>query len=401
VKTGRPVEALVLSGNGSYAAYEVGVALALFSGQSPGTSFQPLQPLVLSGTSGGGVNAALLTTLFDGDFVEAGRKLEQIWLQRIARRTDDCDSSAFRLRGAALFKPECLVEQPLRTLSEISRDTAFLARSFLQRATQFAGSKDSIEQRVADGFDIGVFISADPTLRLIRETISLPKLRRTLLRVRLAATNWVTGALRIFVNSDFADDVGNQMIMASTAIPGILPPVTIRGETYADGGIFMNTPLKPAIDAGADVIHMIWMEADIRKMPLGRYESTLEAILRTRNIANAAIIASDLETARRENSSISLLQKAASGGRPDGNEIYYFTRTASQVYQQLLKSKMPKELTIHCYHPVNVLIGQYAFASFDLRSVRQMIERGFADARRHDCVASGCVIPGQSLPPRP
>lgn len=401
VKSGRPVEALVLSGNASYAAYEVGVALALFSGQSSGTSFQPLQPLVLCGTSAGGLNAALLVTLFEGDFVEAGRQLEQIWLQVIARKPGDCSPGAIRVRGAALLNPECLVEQPLKTLATLSRDTAYLARSFVHRAAQFATSTDTFEHRLADGLDIGVFFSPDPTLELIRATISFPKLRRTLLRLRLVATNWLTGDVKVFVNSDFTDDVGSLLIMASAAVPGILPPVTIGGEPYVDGGIFMNTPLKPAIDAGSDVLHMIYMEPDIRSMVPSQYQSTLEVILRTRNIANAAIIASDLATARRENSTISLLEKVTNGERPEATEIYNFARGASQVYQQLLASKKPKQLTIHCYHPLNALLGQYAFASFEIGAIREMIERGFADARRHDCESSGCVIPGRDLPPRP
>ena len=111
-----PVEALVFSGNASYGAYEVGVALALFSGQSPGPGFKPVRPLVLSGTSAGALNAALLATLYHGDFVEAGKQLEQIWLRRIGRQPGDCESNAFRFRGSALFNPGCLVEQPLNDL---------------------------------------------------------------------------------------------------------------------------------------------------------------------------------------------------------------------------------------------------------------------------------------------
>ncbi len=40
-------------------------------------------------------------------------------------------------------------------------------------------------------------------------------------------------------------------ILASAAIPGVFPPVTIDGRTFIDGGIVNNTPISQAIAAGA------------------------------------------------------------------------------------------------------------------------------------------------------
>ncbi len=40
-------------------------------------------------------------------------------------------------------------------------------------------------------------------------------------------------------------------VLASCAVPGIYPPVTISGRRLADGGILSNLPLQVAIDAGA------------------------------------------------------------------------------------------------------------------------------------------------------
>jgi predicted acylesterase/phospholipase RssA len=392
---GAPVEALVLSGNASYAAYEVGVVLALFSGQSSGCSFRPLHPLILSGTSAGGLNAALLATLFNGDFLVAGRNLEQIWLRRIGRSPSDCDQSSYRVRLRPLLNPECIVEQPVRSLTEVSRDSAYLAGQVFHRALNLVRGKESFEHRLADTVDVGMFVSADPMYKLVRETIDLPKLRHTQLRLRIAATNWRTGEPRIFINSDFSDENGHAMILSSAAVPGIFPAVPIQGEPYVDGGIFLNTPLKPAIDAGADIMHVIYMETAIRKMKIDEYSGTLDAILRTRNIANAAIIEADLQTARRENSTLAAMGKLAGGQRPTPRELYDFARAASQVNDQLLQSKRPRPLTIHIYHPSRVMGSSFGFADFDAGAIREMIERGFADARSHDCAASGCVIPGR------
>ena len=40
-------------------------------------------------------------------------------------------------------------------------------------------------------------------------------------------------------------------ILASAAIPGVFPPVTIEGRTFIDGGIVDDTPISQAIAAGA------------------------------------------------------------------------------------------------------------------------------------------------------
>ena len=44
---------------------------------------------------------------------------------------------------------------------------------------------------------------------------------------------------------------------------GSSPPVQLNGEPYVDGGLLMNTPLKAAIDLGADVIHVIALDPAI------------------------------------------------------------------------------------------------------------------------------------------
>ena len=42
-----------------------------------------------------------------------------------------------------------------------------------------------------------------------------------------------------------------EAILASAAIPGVFPPVTIDGQAFIDGGIVNNTPITQAIEAGA------------------------------------------------------------------------------------------------------------------------------------------------------
>src|SRR5687767_4963674 len=43
-----------------------------------------------------------------------------------------------------------------------------------------------------------------------------------------------------------------EAIMASAAIPGVLPPVERDGRVLVDGGVMNNTPITHAVDLGAD-----------------------------------------------------------------------------------------------------------------------------------------------------
>ena len=393
----RPIEGLVLSGGASYGAYEVGVVLALLSGRSPSSGYRPVRPSILTGTSAGAFNAAILASTPSADLLAAARRLEQIWVARIARQVGRQGTGVYKLRlDPSLFDPATVARQPIRTLIEVSQDAAFLTRDFLQRALYFVSSDDPVARRLADLVELDVFISTEPLRQLIRASIPFANIRRSSVRLRIAATNWRTGEARIFSNPEFSDEAGDLPLMAAAAVPGIVPPVLIGGEYFVDGGIFMDTPLKPAIDGSADILHVIWVEPEISEIPLNRFQSSIDAALRTRNISNAANISSDLATAKQINTSLTLMEKIARGKGANTSDIHDFSTTASKIHERLLSGRRYRPLTIHCYHPREIVGGSYGIVNFDLSAIRQIIERGYADARRHDCIASQCILPTSS-----
>lgn len=46
-------------------------------------------------------------------------------------------------------------------------------------------------------------------------------------------------------------------ILASAAVPGVLPPVELDGETFVDGGIVNSIPLSRAVELGAKEIYVL------------------------------------------------------------------------------------------------------------------------------------------------
>lgn len=70
-----------------------------------------------------------------------------------------------------------------------------------------------------------------------------------------------------------------EAILASSAVPGILPPVEIDGEHFIDGGIVNSIPLDRAIALGADRIFVLHV---------GRLDRPLSAPRRLRDVAMVA-----------------------------------------------------------------------------------------------------------------
>lgn len=68
----------------------------------------------------------------------------------------------------------------------------------------------------------------------------------------IICTDMETGDERIFTSGEVLEP-----IIASTAMPGVFPPVEIEGRMYMDGGIANNVPIGPAADLGATTLWVL------------------------------------------------------------------------------------------------------------------------------------------------
>src|SRR5207253_4051185 len=127
-----------------------------------------------------------------------------------------------------------------------------------------------LADRLLDLVDLSVLISNEPLHRVVTAMIPPDNIRQSDKLLRIAATNWTTGQVHIFSNADFTGEIGHRAVMASAAIPGLTRPVDINGAPHVDGGVVMNTPLLPAIKAGADTVHAIYLDPDVQNIPLQR-----------------------------------------------------------------------------------------------------------------------------------
>ena len=393
--------AVVLSGGGAYGAYEVGVLKALLGGEMKGAGYRPLDPHIFTGTSVGSFNASVMVAQGGAPGRLAAERLERIWLDEIAEGPGRCGNGVFRIRAnpQRYLDSDCFAD-PSAPAADFGDDAEYLARNFLARGLNFLTTRGSLLKRSLQLVDTSAFISVQPFHEMVSRTIDPEAIRTSGKELRIVATNWETGEVKIFENHHVGAAFGREMILASAAIPGIFPPVEVDGVVYVDGGAVMNTPLNCAIKAGASTLFVVYLDPDVGNIPLRRLMNTVDTIDRVYTIMLATKINEDIDTAAWINQGLSVVEKARAEGGADalsGEEITSFIRVAAQIAERLEKGRSYKPLTIHRFHPHDDLGGPLGLLDFSREAVSGLIARGFEDAVYHDCYESHCIFPGERL----
>jgi NTE family protein len=226
-------KALILPGAGARGAYQVGVLKAI-ARLLPKHAENPFA--IISGTSAGAINAAVLASRAANFSVAVG-ELERVWSNFHAAQVYRADSwtmlksslhwlAAITLGGLGVRNPSYLLDNsPLRELlvKNINFDR-------IQRAID-RGQLKALAV-TASGYTSSrsvVFFQGASDLQ------PWYRVRRTGVPAR--------------INVDH--------LMASSAVPFVFSPVRIAGEYYGDGAMRQRVPLSPAIHLGADRILVV------------------------------------------------------------------------------------------------------------------------------------------------
>ena len=111
-----------------------------------------------------------------------------------------------------------------------------------------------------------------------------------------------------------------EALLASAAIPGLFPPVTIDGRHLVDGALAANTPVRQAVDLGATDIYVLAVAT------LGRTGNpTAPADLALSALGNMV----DAGTARRPQGSPARVHLMPAPPSPTGNILDF--RHSSQL----------------------------------------------------------------------
>ncbi len=223
--------AVVVSGGGARGAYEGGVLAELL----PALEAEKLRPNIFVGTSAGAINAVAFASMSHLGAEEAADAALKLW--RGVRW-----SSVFRPPLAALVAPGG--GAPGRRRAKGLLDTTPLAAT-LGEAIDWDQLHDNVDRgRVS----VGVVATAAATRRST---------------VFVEAANGEAPKTDECRSIDYVAtrlEVGH--VLASSAIPLAFPPVEVSQPSradgwYVDGGLRLNTPLKPALDLRAERLVVI------------------------------------------------------------------------------------------------------------------------------------------------
>jgi NTE family protein len=253
---------LVLSGGGARGAFQVGVLERLL--QDP--EFEA-GPVAISGTSAGGINAALLAA------GKSPTEMRQFWR--------DIAADPPVVVNAQLF------EDAIRTIADLIGEDSLdvfgggpALRRFVQRAQNHVpprlGSMLALvtEYVLTSRFDlVGRFLGglrhsalADTSrlrARLVDvfggEAVPERQCRCAINTVDVRTgrvIRYVTAATSLTREPDYhiVPAITVDMVLASASIPLLFPPVPVHDNLLWDGGLLVNTPLAPVVALGAEEI---------------------------------------------------------------------------------------------------------------------------------------------------
>jgi predicted acylesterase/phospholipase RssA len=326
--------------------------------------------------------------------------IEQLWLQRIARTGTSCGSGVYRTRGnpARFFDFGCLITNPLKPPLDLLQDANFLARESVRRGSQFLASTKRLGKRVLDQINLSSFVAMEPFQDVLQNSIRFDLIQRSKRYIRIGAVRWDIGFVHYFTNSDLTVDIGPKIVQASAAVPGFFPRVSVNGVEYADGGVIENSPLQGAVEANADVLHVVTSLPQTADVPADLTVNTLDTLYRMLVINVTKSLRRDIERYRNVNDALLVLQTL----RESGN-----TGPAYEMLQQLLDRIMRQDepdyrrVTIHVYAPPEPMATLFEFVNFDREYLEQLVRKGYHDTLAHNCKLNGCVVPEEHIDPKP
>jgi NTE family protein len=224
--------AVVMSGGGARAAYQVGLLRYL------ARRYPDLDVPIITGVSAGAVNAAMLAR-HHGSFAQAVEELTALWLELVPE-------SVFRV-------------DPLSLLGQVVRGGVQLVSGGARGAPRMRG-----------------MVSTDPLRVFLEEALSpvhgeLTGIdynleRGSLKAVAIITTSYTTGQSVVWVQGRDIETWERPQrrsihcrltvdhIMASTALPIFFPAINVGDQWFGDGGMRLTAPLSPALHLGAHKI---------------------------------------------------------------------------------------------------------------------------------------------------
>lgn len=281
------MRALVLSGGGSKGSYQVGALLHLLGNLK-------IKYDILCGVSVGAINSAYLAMFKHGEEKKSIESLQEMWLK--------INSSSIYQRHFPFGRWHALWKKS--------------------------------------------FYDSTPLHNLIKNNIDLNKIRQSNKTVTAGTVSLTSGKYTIF---DQSSDYFIDSVIASASFPGMLAPVKFLDQLWTDGGVKELSPIKKAIELGANTIDIIVTSPETRVKKFISKPTTVDILKTIIDLSTDKILANDIDKIQNHNK----LAKA-------GIDKYQY-------------------ITVNIVRPANNLTED--LLDFNPNKIKKMIEVGYLDAK--------------------
>lgn len=231
----KPKVALLLTGGGARAAYQVGVLKAIAE-QLPRNQRSPFA--IINGTSAGAINATAMSC-YAGCYQLGVKKLEYVWKHfRTSQVYNTSFSNVFGYIATNMlrsFKSEYENHQPASLFDNQP------LRNLLRNVLELKRIDRNIQLGYLDAISVTASSYSSGDSVAFYQSHNIPKWQRARRRGEPCTINI-------------------EHLMASSAIPMVFPSVKIKQGYFGDGSIHQHAPLSPAIHLGADKVFIVGVD---------------------------------------------------------------------------------------------------------------------------------------------
>ena len=165
------------------------------------------------------------------------------------------------LNGALLAaEPDTALERLCELWTNVDANNPFEA-SIVEQASTFARTRTHLHGN-------------HRLRRLILTALPVRRFEELAVPFQCVAASIERAAARWFTSGELVS-----ALLASTAVPGLLPPVEVEGEHHLDGGLVDSIPVGRAVELGAKVVHVL---------QVGRIETALTVPTKTWQVGTVA-----------------------------------------------------------------------------------------------------------------
>lgn len=361
--------ALILSGGGARAAYQVGVLRACAE-ILPSNEHNPFG--IICGTSAGAINAAALASRAM-HFGRAVRRIELVWANCTCEQVYHTTWGSVLGNGlrwlAAFLFPRIHSNFPVSLLNNMP------LRMLLRRVMHFEQIQTALDNGdlhalciTCSGYTSGESVS------FFQATGELKNWRRP---------------HRI----GFRTQIGLEHLIASSAIPAIFPAVRINREFFGDGAIRQLAPVSPALHLGAQKVMVIGVSANLNRptvrAPVAGYPTHAQIGGHILNSAFLDALEADIQILERMNR---VLKRSEARSTPDSSQdthvrpVDMLVISPSEALDSIAhrhRDRLPKPLRMifrDSGSPKVQGASVLSYLLFDREYCRDLIELGYKDA---------------------